>query len=169
MMAKSAQRALTSGEIALARPAFGEKIAYDRVRISDGPGNNFAAIIAFAKGNPAITLGSTIYFKEDHSPDFSRSNTAGKKSFMHEMMHILQYRQLGQVPFLARYFKEVAEAGFKPDDMYIYKAGETPFIGAMLEAQAEMLMDYSEALWTGNVTRKAELAKNLARSGLYGL
>ena len=168
-MAKSAQRALTSGEIALARPAFGEKVAYDRVRISDGPGNNFAAMIAFAKGNPAITLGSTIYFKEDHSPDFSQSGTAGKKSFMHEMMHILQYRQLGQAPFLARYFKEVAESGFKPDDMYNYKPGETPFAAAMLEAQAEMLSDYSEALWTANEERKALIARNLAESGLYGL
>src|SRR6201989_111112 len=118
--AKSVQRMRTGGEIALAKPAFRNRIAYDRVRISDGPGNNLAAMIAFHKGNPAITLVSTIYFKEDHSPDFSAGDVAGKRSFMHEMMHVLQYRELGPAPFLARYFKEVAESGFRPDDMYLY-------------------------------------------------
>ena len=168
-MANATKRKLTSGETALARAAFGDRIAYERVRISDGPGRNFAARIAFARGNPAITLGSTIYFKEDYSPDFAQAGIAGKRSFMHEMTHVLHYRTLGDGPFLARYFKEVADSGFKPGDMYVYVPGATPFGGAMLEAQAEMIGDYSEALWRGDAARMATLAKNLAGSGLYGL
>ena len=168
-MAKSTSRRLTPGEIALARGAFGGKIAYGGVRISDGPGNNFAAMIAFARGNSAITLGSAIYFKDDCSPDFAQGGIAGRKTFMHEMMHVLQYRTLGAAPFLARYFKEFAQAGLKPGAMYAYTPGATAFGGAMLEAQAEMIGDYSEALWRSDAGRLAILGKNLAGSGLYGL
>jgi hypothetical protein len=53
--------------------------------------------------------------------------------------------------------------------MYDYTAGSAKFGDALLEAQAEMVCDYSEALWAGDATRKALLAKNLAGSGLYGL
>jgi len=53
--------------------------------------------------------------------------------------------------------------------MYNYKQGTDKFGQAMLEAQAEMVADYSEALWAANAARKALIAKNMAGSGLYGL
>lgn len=162
------QRKLTAGEIALARAAFGNKVKYDKVRLSDGPGNNFAANIAFAKGNPAITLGSTVYFKHDFCDDFSAPG-CNRKSFMHEMTHVWQYQKMGTAKFLFRYGEEFVEVGGKPSDMYKYQPGKTRFNEAMLEAQANMIGDYSEALWKPNEARKAELAKNLAGSGLYGL
>ena len=162
------QRGLTPAEIDLARKAFGNKIDYGRVRISDGPGHNFAAHIAFAKGNPAITLGSTIYFKRDFCPDFCAPGK-NRKSFLHEMTHVWQYQRLGMAMFLLRYGEEFAMVGGKPSDMYVYKKGETKFGKAMIEAQAEMVGDYSEALWAGNEPRKALLARNLAESGIYGL
>lgn len=167
-MASTPQRKLTQGEIQLARAAFGDKIAYGDVRISDGPGQNFAAHIAFARGNPAITLGTTVYFKSDHSTDFSKVG-ADAKSFMHEMTHIWQFQELGQVHFYLRYGKELAEAGFDPDEMYKYKAGTARFEDAMLEAQASMVGDYSAALWAKKPERIALLAGNMAGSGLYGL
>ena len=163
------QRKLTAGEIALARAAFGDKIDYSKVRLSDGPGNHPFAHAAFAKGNPAITIGSTVYFKQEYCPDFAATTIRGKKSFIHEMTHVWQYRTLGMPAFFARYGVEFLEVGGKPNDMYKYEAGKTRFGEAMLEAQANMVGDYSEAVWAPNETRKAQLAKNMAGSGLYGL
>jgi hypothetical protein len=162
------QRKLTAGEIALARAAFGERIDYDRVRLCDGPGNQPLAHAAFARGNPAITVGSTVYFKSRYGPDFSAPGQ-DRKSFIHEMTHVWQYRVLGMPAFFARYGAEFVRVKGKPNDMYKYVAGETGFGEAMLEAQANMIGDYSEALWAGKSARKAELAKNLAGAGLYGL
>jgi len=167
-MASSKQRGLARGEIALAQTAFAGRIDYSRVKLSDGPGNNPFAHMAFAKGNPAITIGSTIYFKEDYCPDFSAPGR-NRKCFIHEMTHIWQYRKLGMPAFFLRYGEDLLMAKGRPDDMYNYVAGTDRFEDAMLEAQAEMVCDYAEALWTGNQTRRAQLAANLARSGLYGL
>jgi hypothetical protein len=124
--------------------------------------------MAFAKGKPAITIGSVVYFKQDFCPDFSASGR-NRKSFIHEMTHVWQYRRMGMPAFFLRYGGEVLKAGGRPDDMYDYTAGSAKFGDALLEAQAEMVCDYSEALWAGDATRKALLAKNLAGSGLYGL
>ncbi|HYN45137.1 MAG TPA: DUF4157 domain-containing protein [Allosphingosinicella sp.] len=160
------QRKLTAGEIALAEAAFGTKIDYKRVKLADGPGNSFAAHIAFARGNPAITLGSTVYFKHEFCDDFSRKGQ-NRKSYMHEMTHVWQYQKLGMAVFLLRYADELVMAGGKPNDMYKYDVGKTLFNEAMLEAQADMVGDYSEALWASNASRKALLAKNMAGSGIY--
>jgi hypothetical protein len=162
------QRELTAGETALARAAFGDRIDYRRVKLSDGPGNHPFAHLAFARGNPAITIGSTVYFKVGFCPDFSAPGQ-NRRSFIHEMTHVWQYRTLGMPAFFARYGVEVAQVGGKPDDMYKYKAGTEKFAGAMLEAQASMVEDYSDALWRKDAGRKARLAKNLAGSGVYGL
>jgi len=159
------QRTLTAGEIALAREAFGDKIDYGRVKLSDGPGNQPLAHAAFAKGNPAITVGSTIYFEAHYCPDFSQPNQ-NRSSFMHEMTHVWQYQTLGLVAFFARYGAEFARVHGKPNDMYLYKKGSDSFGHAMLEAQAQMVGDYVVAK---SAADKAALAKNLAESGLYGL
>jgi len=163
------QRKLTAGEIALARAAFGNKIGYSAVRLSDGPGLEPLAHIAFAKGNPAITIGSTVYFKHDYCADFSAGGMKGKKSFIHELTHVWQYGLLGLPAFFVRYGKDLFNAKGKPDDMYKYVQGKDPFRTAMLEAQANMVGDYSEALWSTNAAQLAKLARNMAGSGLYGL
>ena len=161
------QRKLTAGETALARTAFGNKIDYAAVRLSDGPGSNAAAHIAFMKGNPAITIGNTIYFKEGFAADFSVAGANGR-TFMHEMTHVWQYRTLGMTAFFIRYGADLFQAGGKPDDMYKYGEG-TKFTEAMLEAQAQMVGDYHRATTGGNAEATKRLAKNLAGSGLYGL
>jgi hypothetical protein len=162
------QRKLTAGEIALTRAAFQDRIAHESVQIVDGPGTSFAAHIAFMHGNPAITLGSTIYYKLWYTADFAGPDTnAG--SFLHEMTHVWQYAALGQGPFFARYTKELARTGGNPDKLYEYEAGVDLFTRATLEAQAQMVEDYSRALWGKNAARVAELAKNLAGSKVYGL
>jgi len=162
------RRKLTAGEIALARAAFGNKIDYRRVKLSEGPGLQPLAHAAFAKGNPAITIGSTVYFKRDYCPDFSAPGK-NRKSFIHEMTHVWQYRTLGMPAFFARYGAEFARVGCKASDMYKYREGSDSFGRAMLEAQAEMVADYSEAVWNADAARTASIARNLAGGGLYGL
>jgi hypothetical protein len=137
--------------------------------VCDGPGLEPLAHIAFAKGNPAITVGSTVYFKKDYCPDFSAAAMNGKRSFIHEMAHVWQYSALGMPAFFVRYGKDLAKAKGKPDDMYKYTQGTDPFGKAMLEAQAEMIADYSTALWSANAAQLAKVAKNMKDSGLYGL
>jgi uncharacterized protein DUF4157 len=161
------QRKLTAGEVALARAAFGDKIDYGRVKLSDGPGNQPIAHAAFAKGNPAITIGATVYFKTGYCPDFSAPGQ-DRRTFIHEMTHVWQYRMLGMPAFFARYGAEFLQVGGKPNDMYKYKP-ETKFGEAMLEAQADIVRDYSMAVWAPDEVKKAKLAKNMAKSGLYGL
>jgi hypothetical protein len=163
-----AGRALTGGETALARAAFGNRVAYGGVRLIDGPDTSFAAHIAFMRGNTAITLGSDVHFRLWYTADFAGPQTnAGL--FIHEMTHVWQYAALGQGPFFARYGEELTKVGFKADQLYKYKAGKDLFTAATLEAQAQMVEDYSRALWGKHAARTAELAKNLAGSGVYGL
>ena len=137
------------------------------MRLSDGAGPNPVAQIAFARGNPAITLGSTIYFKKAFCPDFCAPQ-ADLNGFMHEMTHVWQFQRLGKTRFLLRYAREFARVGGHAGAMYLYKAGDR-FDDAMLEAQAEMVGDYSAPPPTGPKPDKALLARNLAGSGIYGL
>jgi Domain of unknown function (DUF4157) len=162
------QRPLTAGEIALARAAFADGVDYSRVRLSDGPGLQPLAHIAFAKGNPAITVGKAIYFKTGYCPDFSAGG-ADRRGFIHEMTHVWQYRRLGLPAFAARYGADFLHVGGRADDMYRYVHGKAPFADAMIEAQAEMVADYSVALWNGDPAALATFGRNLERSGLYGL
>lgn len=161
------QRTLTAGEIALARAAFGDRIEYDGVTLSDGPGSQPLAHLAFAKGNPAITVGSTVYFKTDYCPDFSAPGR-NRRSFIHEMTHVWQYGDLGLAMFFLRYGADLVNVGGKPDDMYLYTP-DTRFADAMIEQQAEMVGDYCHALSNGPADRTAQLRNNLVGSGIYGL
>lgn len=161
------QRTLTAGEIALARAAFGDRIEYDGVTLSDGPGNQPLAHLAFAKGNPAITVGSTVYFKTDYCPDFSAPGQ-NRSSFLHEMTHVWQYGDLGLAMFFLRYGADLVKVGGNPDDMYVYTP-ETRFADAMIEQQAQMVGDYSHARSNGPPDSEARLRNNLAGSGIYGL
>src|SRR5436190_1142325 len=104
-------RPLTQGEIALVEPVFGNALAYGRVRIRHGAGWNPIPMLAFANGNPAITLGRTIYVR-DPVADFAEEAEARRRLFVHEMMHVWQYRALGLVRFLLRYAREFIGAGF---------------------------------------------------------
>ena len=64
-------RRLKAGEIALLREAFGDRLAYDGVRLRLGHGGNPAAMAAFRNGNTAITLRRTLYFRIHYSDDFA--------------------------------------------------------------------------------------------------
>lgn len=167
-MARGKVRWLTSGEIALARAAFGDAIPYGRVRIRDGAGGNPAAWLAFRTGNSAITLRRTIHYGRGWLEDFSVGEARDKALFLHEMTHVWQYARLGTAPFLLRYAGQFLACGGKARLMYLYDADTARFERAMLEAQAQMVGDYCAALLAGDEDGAAKLAGALAGSGLYG-
>jgi hypothetical protein len=162
-------RSLTQGEIVLLRRAFGDRLRYEQVRLRLGHGGNPAALAAFRSGNTAITLRRRIYFRTGYSEDFAAAGAASRSLLHHEMIHVWQYAQLGVAGFLARYARDLVACGFRPSAMYRYEEGKTPFAKARLEAQAQMVGDYCHADIVGDTGRKLRLAKNLARSGFFGL
>jgi len=165
-------RPLTAGEIALARRAFGDEPPYDKVRLRKGAGMNAAAGIAFMRGNPAITLVRTIYFRRPWHADFSAANADDKADLLHELTHVLQYERLGVLGFGLRYARELARHGFRPGRLYDYKAAGTKFPQATLEGQAEMVGDYARGiLGTGPnaAAHAAAIAPWLEGSGLFDL
>ena len=162
-------RGLTPGEIALARKAFADKIPYKRVMICRGTAGNPIAWIAFRNGNPAITLGKSIYIADGYSEDYSKAGPKGVELLMHELTHVWQYGELGIAPFLLRYVRELAASGFDANATYDYEPGKTPFGGATLEAQAEMIGDYEEAKARGDEEGARLIERNLHKSGLHGL
>jgi uncharacterized integral membrane protein (TIGR00697 family) len=160
-------RSLAEGEIALAEPVFGGAIRYSDVRIRHGAGWNPIALIAFANGNPAITLGRSIYLR-DGVADFAQLGEAERRLFLHEMVHVWQYRALGILRFLLRYARDFAAARFDARAMYRYAPGKTRFGEAMLEAQAEIVSDHALALWRGDAEGVERLRPSMAGSGLSG-
>lgn len=169
---ESGARPLTAGEIALAKRAFGDEPPYDRVRLRRGAGMNAAAAFAFMRGNPAITLVRTIYFKTPWHEDFSAASAGEKAALLHELTHVLQYAQLGVVGFGLRYARELAANAFKPGRLYEYEKAGTKFPKATLEGQAEMVGDYARALLGTGPNAAASAAKVapwLEGSGLFGM
>ncbi len=163
-------RHLTEGEITLAREAFGDRLAYAKIRFVDGAAGNPVAKAAFKNGNTAITLRRTIHFSpERFLPDFSTGKAAAKGLFIHELTHVWQYDRLGTLWFLARYGIQFARVRGQAWRMYEYEQGATPFKTGMLEQQAEMAGNYAEAKAEGDAGKMALVGKNLAGSGLFGL
>jgi type VI secretion system secreted protein VgrG len=161
------RRALTESEIALAKGAFGTRIDYGIVAVRNGSGGN--PIAWFALRSPrtdAITLIRTIFFGKLDG-DFSKEGRSGL--FLHEMTHIWQYQTLGALGFFWRYLMELLRAGLKQGDLYAYETGKTAFSDARLEAQAQMVQDYFDVRAGGDTIKLAEIARNLAGSGFYGL
>lgn len=166
----SKKRGLTEGEIALAREAFGDRLAYGQIRFVDGAAGNPVAKAAFRNGNTAITLRRAIHFNPAYFlDDFSTAKPAARGLFTHELTHVWQYDRLGTAWFLGKYGVQFCRAGFKAWKMYEYEQGATAFLGAKLEAQAEMAGNYAEAKAEGDAAKMALIAKNLAGSGLFGL
>lgn len=57
-------RPLTRDEARMIVDAFGQRVPPHLVRIVPGPGLSYFAKMAFMNGNPAITIGNTIYLKK---------------------------------------------------------------------------------------------------------
>jgi len=161
------RRALTEGEIALAKATFGARIDYGIVAVRSGSGGNPVAWLAqLGPNTDAVTLIRTIFFKTLDA-DFSKGRAG---LFLHEMTHIWQYQTLGALRFYWRYLRELVAARLRQGDLYLYKRGTTAFAAARLEAQAQMVQDYYDVRAAAvDPERLADIAKSLAGSGFHGL
>jgi Domain of unknown function (DUF4157) len=166
-------RALTAGEIRELRKIFGDDIDLSNVRIVNGPGDNPAAKAAFEiGGNPAITIGNTVYIRSDkYVPDLSKS-PAGIETLAHEFTHVNQYQDMGFGSFFAKYAKDLKDIGDR-DEVYRYETRpNTTYRTETLEGQAQMVGDYARYL-AGDKNITAEQARDIERrlkgTGLFGL
>ncbi|WP_260597188.1 DUF4157 domain-containing protein [Sphingomonas endolithica] len=165
-------RALTPAEVKIVTWAFGKQpVAPSQVRIVPGPGLQTVAAIAFLNGNPAITIGNTIYIKQRVYRERGGSNLAatpeGVEMLLHEYTHVLQYGRLGFARFGARYAAEFKAAGGDANKMYDYKHRKKGFNDESIEGQAALVGDFGEQLALPPVRRTPALIRQL-RSKLNG-
>ena len=167
-----ATRPLTGGERSNALKAFGTPALplTRKAMISNGFGLNPIALSAFLNGNPAITLGNTIYCKPTYwKADFAASRT-GLPLFLHEFTHVIQWDRIGFGRFTSRYVREKKACG-SADAMYDYAHRATDFGRETLEGQAQMVEDYTKVLLhaPGADRIAPELKRRLTGSRVYGL
>lgn len=164
-------RALTAGEAALVRQAYGSRVNPGDVRIVDGAGWSAVAAVAFLHGNPAITVGNTIYVRHDrYRPDMT-TRTDDVNTLIHDHMHVLQYKELGFARFGSRYLSELKANGGDPNRLYDYESRKLDFAHETLEGQAAIVGDYAgDRVSPKAADRQAgvRLQPRLHGTGIYG-
>jgi hypothetical protein len=135
-------RPLTPGEIALARPIFGDSIDYSKVRLFRGKW------WPLQPRRSAMAPTGNIHFHPDgggYSEDFSKESLWQQAFWMHEMTHVWQAQTMGRfyLPLMRHPFCRYR---------YELKPGR-PFAGYGLEQQAEIVKDAFLALHGGIVRR----------------
>ena len=129
---KAEDRALTSGEIAMARQVFGEAIDYRSVKIHN---HGYWMFFGFQRDDTATAPNGEIYLPQDlFKPDFSLLGPTEQRLLIHELTHVWQY-QLGYP------IKRIR--AIRPSMNYSYTLG----VGQKLrdynmEAQGNILADY---------------------------
>lgn len=122
------ERALTPGEIEMARSLFGDGIDYSRVRLVQGKWWPFQP-----KGIVMAPTGNIHFHPEDDNwrEDFSAADWNLQGLFMHEMTHVWQAQRSGRfyLPLMRHPFCRYA---------YQYREGR-PFLRYGLEQQAELV------------------------------
>ncbi len=165
-------RGLTAGERRIVTGAWKTGADPAAVRLFDGPGTSPIAAAAFAKGNPAITLGNNIFFKPGrYRPDFSL-DALDITLLVHEYTHVVQYRKMGHGPFFARYGADLHRHSYNPDKLYDYGGRSTTWAQETLEGQAEMAGVYAglrNSKKAAAAAAKVDLERRLKGSGVYGL
>ena len=130
-------RALTQGEIEIARSVFGNSIDYGKIRIFNRP-----YFEIFGRQNTLVTPNGNIYIADkDFQQDFSKQSLAAQSLFMHEMTHVWQYQNGQTVRWNA--IKGLITSGFDYHSLYQYDLSDkTEFRRLNLEQQAHMVEDY---------------------------
>ncbi len=125
------ERALTEGEIAMARQVFGNSIDYAKVKVH----NHGFFWFGLQSKNTAVTPNGEIYFNsEDFLSDFSVADAREKQLFIHEMVHVWQW-QLGYLVWL--------HGAMRFNLSYEYVLGKQFLLSDFnMEAQGDLLADY---------------------------
>ncbi|MFC3901840.1 hypothetical protein SAMN05421749_101502 [Acinetobacter marinus] len=118
------RRALTVGEIALARSIFAEHLDYAKVEIVSH---------RLVLSHYAISPNGHIYFSpKDWRADFSKESLAIQSWLIHELTHVWQVQQGISV---------VKKALFDRRYRYVLQLGKS-FLNYGIEQQAQMVQDY---------------------------
>ncbi len=129
-------RALTKGEIEIARSVFGDSIDYGKVRVFD---RRYFGV--FQSTSTLMTPNGNLYIpKDSYSADFSKEDLTQRSLFIHEMTHVWQF-QHGR-PLRWEAIMGWVGSGFKYQHLYAYDPDKTDFAHANLEQQAHMVEDY---------------------------
>lgn len=125
------ERALTLGEIAMARQVFGNSIDYGKVKVH----NHGFFWFGLQSKNTAVTPNGEMYFHpEDFLSDFSVADAREKQLFVHEMVHVWQW-QLGYLVWL--------HGAMRFNLSYEYFLGKQFVLSDFnMEAQGDLLADY---------------------------
>lgn len=166
-------RPLTEREQRLVKEAYGDRVSASLVRVVPGCGYSTIAFTAFLNGNPAITLGNTIFVKPDLAwfrPDNLPQTVGGLKLLLHEYTHVVQYATWGFSGFGARYAAELKRYG-NAERLYDYRSRHLPFEAETLEGQAQIVGDLAGArrgLTPDDVTLRSRLGAKLLGTRIYG-
>lgn len=134
------KRALTAGEIALAKTVFGDGIDYAAVRLHDR--RILPPVIQ--EREQAVANGNNISFPRGaYSPDFSAEPDAKKQSvFIHEMTHVWQH-QNGVVSTPREAVRETLKHAFRYSRTYLHSLDEEKDLTDYgFEQQAAIVQDY---------------------------
>lgn len=134
------KRALTAGEIALAKTVFGDSIDYAAVRLHD---KRILPPLIQERAQ-AVAKGNDISFPRGaYSPDFSAEPDAKKQSvFIHEMTHVWQH-QNRVVSTLKEAVRETLQHAFRYDRAYLHTLDEKKDLTDYgFEQQAAIIQDY---------------------------
>lgn len=167
-------RVLTVRERLAIADAYGYRARPDLLRIVNGPGLSSIPRAAFENGNPAITIGNTIYLRpaSNWPKKDLMTKPEGAALLMHEVMHTIQYREMGYSRFAARYGADMTTVRGKANEMYKYGKRRRQFNAEMIEGQAETVSDYYALLHSTNpklAVQRAALQRRLKGTGIYGL
>lgn len=125
------ERALTCGEIVLARSIYGNSIFYNDVKV------HCDSYFPFGLQDPAYAMapnGELWFRKEGYLSDFSRGNDESQHTFIHEMAHVWQH-QKGMWVRLSGLFSGVADYTYRLD-------GKKLLHHYTMEQQASIIADY---------------------------
>jgi Domain of unknown function (DUF4157) len=169
-------RTLAPGEENLAMRVLPKGVDISKVVVVQGSGGSAIAAIAFKNGNPAITIGNTIYIKNGYSSDLSKS-ADGIELFSHELNHVRQYQRYGTTGVFARISYQAGKYG--SDQAYAYYKRDVSFYNQPLESQSQIVGDYARYRETGTLPSyrfgdeivqisKSKLSEYAKGSGVYG-
>lgn len=135
-MTEKKHRALTAGEITLAKTVFGDSIDYAKVKVY---GTKFSR---FQPDNFNAAPDGNLYMVKNYSDDFSKSPAEDQAALMHELTHVWQI-QNNTMNLKMALVKETIKAKFNyaATSQYRLVPGKD-FNGYGFEQQAGIIEDY---------------------------
>jgi hypothetical protein len=135
-MVAMSERALTSGEIALAQRLYKDSIDYSTVKIHN------EKYLPIQPDNSGMTPNGEIYIAGAYEQDYSTAETKVRAFFIHEMAHVWQY-QLNILSPVGAAIAEYILNVFDYAKAYKYElAPMKDLLRYRIEQQAQIIEDY---------------------------